>query len=314
MSNEQWTIRLAPKIANCLLRIADWPFASLRLPHSVFLIPHLLALSLLTLASGLSSAGAPVGELPLYFEVNQGQADDQIQFVARGRDQGIYLNAAGVVLALKADEAGKVRGGGIGTAAPTAPVGGGTGEARFVRVSLPGANPRASASGLEPLPGRVHYFLGNERSQWRESVPLFTRVRYEQVYAGIDLIYYGHDQQLEYDFVVAPGADASVIALRLEGADRLELDEHGGLVLHVGERQLRQHRPQVYQTVGGVRREIAGHYELRPAQTVAIVVGSYDPSQPLVIDPVLSYSTYIGGSKGDIGWGIAVGANSSRKS
>jgi hypothetical protein len=180
------------------------------------------------------------------------------------------------------------------------------------------ANPRVM--GEDPLPGKVNYFLGNDSSQWHTNIPTYGMVEYQQVYPGIDMVYYGSGQQLEYDFVVAPGADPSVIRLGFAGADGVVVNGQGNLVLHAGGQDLLQHKPTVYQEVNGTRQEIAGHFMLlqtppsllvtshSPLATpqVAFQLAPYDTGQPLVIDPVLSYSTYFGSSGDDYSTGIAV--------
>ena len=150
--------------------------------------------------------------------------------------------------------------------------------------------------GQEKLPGTVNYLRGKDPSGWRTGISTYARVAYEDIYPGVDLVYYGNQRQLEYDFIVRPGTDPRVIALEAEGADRLEVDERGDLVLHVGNRQVRQQKPVVYQEVQGVRRELDGRYALQGSNRVTFQLGAYDPTLPLVIDPVLVYSTYLGGA------------------
>jgi hypothetical protein len=169
-----------------------------------------------------------------------------------------------------------------------------------------GGNPQAAMTGLDPLSGRINYLLGDDPTSWRTGVPAFDRVRVAEVYPGVDLVYYGNQQKLEYDFIVGPGADAGVVCLRVTGADRLELDAQGDLVLSVGAAQLRQHKPILHQVIGGARREVTGGYRLKDPQTVAFEVGRYDPQWPLIIDPVLSYASYLGGSGNDIAWDVAL--------
>jgi photosystem II stability/assembly factor-like uncharacterized protein len=178
-------------------------------------------------------------------------------------------------------------------------------------MTLVGANPSPAPVAQEKLPGRVNYLLGNDPARWQQGVATFAKVRYEKVYPGVDLVYYGNEQELEYDFLIAAGIDASAIALRFDGADRIEINGQGELILHAGDNQLRQRKPAAYQTIGGVRRGVPVHYQLKDQQTVAFTLGRHDPTHALVIDPILSYSTYVGGSKGDIGWAIAVDANGS---
>jgi len=220
------------------------------------------ALCLVLLPFAVAFAQAPVltpsptipaprfGKLPLYFEANQGQADKCVQFIARGPEQAICLGADGATLVLRDDtvSSNKARGDELRSGADAL-----ARVARVVRLSLSGGNPHRAGCGLEPFRGQVNYFLGSDAARWQKSVPTFARVCYAQVYPGVDLVYYGHDQQLEYDLVVAPGTDPAVIALRFDGADWLQIDERGDLVLHLGEREVRQHKPVVYQILGAVR-------------------------------------------------------------
>ena len=131
-------------------------------------------------------------------------------------------------------------------------------QSAVVRMKLVGANPSPRVSGLEELPGKSNYFIGNDPSQWRTNVPHYAKVQYNDVYPGVDLVYYGNQRQLEYDLVVAPGADPGAIALSFEGVERLRIDAQGDLVLHTSGGQIRQHKPLVYQEVDGGHREIAG--------------------------------------------------------
>jgi len=174
-------------------------------------------------------------------------------------------------------------------------------------MRLLGANRDSDPQGLDELPGRVHSFIGRDPRGWRTDAPTYARVRYRAVYPGIDLVYYGARQQrLEYDFVVAPGADPRTIRLRFEGVDRFEVDKDGDLLLHVGDAALRFAKPLVYQKAGGTRREIPGGWVRQGAFTVGFKVAAYDRSVPLVIDPVVSLATYIGGSGTDQAFGIAL--------
>ena len=156
-------------------------------------------------------------------------------------------------------------------------------------------------SGDGALGGKVNYLVGSEPGKWRENVPTFSQVEVAEVYPGIKVVYYGNERQLEYDFVVAPGADAGLIALRIGGADQVQVDSRGELVLKAGAEEIRQPKPLIYQVRGGERKEIAGGYRLKNPETVVFQIGAYDPELPLVIDPVLTYSSFLGGQGGDIG-------------
>jgi carbohydrate binding protein with CBM6 domain/beta-propeller repeat-containing protein len=179
-----------------------------------------------------------------------------------------------------------------------------------IRMSIVGAAPAPLVSGLEELPGKANYFIGKDPAKWRTNVPTYAKVHYREIYPGIDLVYYGNQRQLEYDFVVAPGADPNKIVLGFKGADKIEIDAQGDLVLDAPGGAIRQHKPVIYQEIDGVRQEIAGSYVRKSANRVGFKVAAYDQSRPLIIDPVvLSYSTYLGGTGNDTGAGIAVDAN-----
>ncbi|MBI2877536.1 MAG: SBBP repeat-containing protein, partial [Candidatus Tectomicrobia bacterium] len=167
--------------------------------------------------------------------------------------------------------------------------------------------PAPQVEGVEPLPGKSHYFIGNDPQKWRTDLPTYARVQYKGVYPGIDLVFYGNQRQLEYDLLVAPGADPKAIRLAFTGADRLSLDAEGNLVLHIARGEILQRAPLIYQEMNGTRERISGRYVLQGKDRVGFEVSAYDPTRPLVIDPVLAYSTYLGGSEDlDFGNGIAV--------
>jgi hypothetical protein len=227
------------------------------------------------------------GQLPLAFELNRGQAGEGTNFRARG---------AGYTLSLSPTEATFLLARG-----PDEP------STTVLRMNLVGANPGAAVEGLNELEGRVNYLIGNDPAQWRTNIPTFGRVRYSEVYRGIDVVYYGNQRRLEYDFVVAPGSNASAIALEFTGAERLEVEAGtGDLLLGIGEKTIRQYKPIVYQETSAGRREVEGRYALRSGGRVGFEIGEYDPSAALVIDPVLEYSTFLGGNGEDQARNIAV--------
>jgi hypothetical protein len=174
-------------------------------------------------------------------------------------------------------------------------------------MQVVGADASTQAVGLEQQRGKVNYLIGNNPDRWQTDVPTFARVAYRDIYPGINLVYYGSQQQLEYDFTVAPGANTDMIRLRFGGAEQLSVDRQGDLVLQGAAGTLRQHKPFVYQEVDGVRQQVAGQFVLQ-GQEVGFQVGAYDRGHPLVIDPVLSYSTYLGGNGADEGHAIQVDA------
>lgn len=237
------------------------------------------------------------GKLPLQFETNQGQADAQVKFISRGQGYSLFLTATEAVLALRKAGGERTK----NKAKPSSSV------ASVVRMKLVAANPHSQVSGREPQAGRINYFTGNDARRWRADVPTFARVQYDDVYPGIDLVYYGNQRQLEYDFRLAPGANPNNIRLTFDGANKLEIDRAtGDLILHVTEGQVRQHKPVIYQEVNGVKHHVAGHYVLANNQQVSFQIDDYDTTKPLVIDPVVSYATFLGGSAEDFGNSIAV--------
>ena len=275
-------------------------------------LPGVIALPLLVAAcsygitqeAGNLSPGpvshAEFGKLPLCFEINRGQADSGIQFIARGDGYMLSLIDGGAVLQSR-----------TGT----------------MQMSLVGSV-RTSSSvpstgqpvGEQLLPGRINYFLGNDPEEWKTDLPTYAKVRYPHVYPGIDLVYYGNQRQLEYDFIVAPGANAAVIQMRFDGKKAMHVDSKGDLVLEEANGSATLHKPVVYQVKGGERRSVAGAFEISRTGTVSFRLGGYDHDAQLVIDPVLVYSTYLGGSgmsdqignhNGDQGNGIAVDASGS---
>ncbi len=212
---------------------------------------------------------------PISFEANIGQADPAVEFLAHGRNGNLLLTGNEAWLTLQKSGQGS--------------------EPGVLRLKLPGANPHPQLEGLDLLPGRANYFGGNDPGRWRTNAPTFAKVRYGDVYPGVDLVYYGNQQKLEYDFVVHPGADPNLIALEFAGAEAISLEANGDLLLQLPGDLVRQHRPVVYQEVNGSRKLLVGDYILRPDRQVGFRVADYDRTRPLIIDPVLSYSATFGG-------------------
>jgi hypothetical protein len=235
-------------------------------------------------------ARAILGQLPLIFEPNQGQTGPQVKFLARGAGYSLFLDATDAVLAMQ-------------TAHSAA------GQEQLVRMKLVGANAGATTSGTNPLPGKSNYIVGNDPHGWHTGVPQFAGVRYRGVYPGIDLVFYGNQGRLEYDFQVGPGADPSQAELQFDGTTKLELS--GGDLILTGKDEggLRLQAPHIYQRVGDREELVAGRFVLRSANRVGFEIGSYDRSRELVIDPVLDFSTYFGGSGTETSPSIAVNGN-----
>jgi hypothetical protein len=233
--------------------------------------------------------------LPLSFEPNQGQTDREVKFFARGSGYGLFLTPDQAVLELRT-------GGGQGTRQRA-------GSPAVVHMRLQGANPSPTIIGFGELEGKSNYLIGNDPSQWHRNVPHFANVRYREVYPGVDLVYYGKQGQLEHDFEVAPGADPTVVQLSFAGQDKIVLDRNGDLVLRTGAGDSRLHAPVIYQDVDGDRKTIAGKFALRASDRVGFEIASYDRSRQLVIDPTLSYSSYLGGTGDETSPSIAVDAS-----
>ena len=343
---------------------------------STALPPTMAPLTSLPLGPAQPAAGLSTGEanararelakkayaqLPLSFEANRGQFDPKVKFLSRGSGYTLFLTGDEAVLTLKSS----VVSGQLSVSAPLAPTfrsasaGLKSGATRSIddpatnhgprttdtvlHMKLVGANAHAEVAGADELPGKSNYFQGRDAQNWHTHIPNYARVRYQSVYPGVDLVYYGHDRQLEYDFVLAPGADPAAIRFALGGAQEVgrrqsavgsgdqnptarqskiqnlksKIDPNGDLVVTTDGGEVRFHKPVVYQpairtaqrtTDYGQRTLIDGHYVLQANNQVGFKVASYDHTRPLIIDPTLTYSTYLGGSSWDGASGIAVDA------
>ncbi|HWQ32051.1 MAG TPA: SBBP repeat-containing protein [Blastocatellia bacterium] len=226
------------------------------------------------------------GRLPLSFEVNNGQTDARAKFISRGQGYTMFLTSNEAVLSLKSAKDKDTT--------------------AVLKMKMKGASADPKVTGLEEQAGKSSYFLGNDPKKWHTNIAQYAKVKYQGVYPGIDAVYYGNQSQLEYDFVVAAGADPKQIQLAFDGAESLRIDENGDLVLSVAGSEVRQHKPVVYQEANGSRQIIEGRYVVKSENEVGFELGAYDATRTLVIDPVLSYATVLGGSEADYGWDIAV--------
>ncbi|MCW5961929.1 MAG: carboxypeptidase regulatory-like domain-containing protein [Pyrinomonadaceae bacterium] len=237
------------------------------------------------------------GKLPLHFEPNLGQTDEQVKFTTRGKGYSLFLTENEAVLALEQKSENK---------------------RAVVKMQVEGANDSPESIGLDETAGRSNYFIGNDPDKWQTNVPNYEKVKYSGVYEGIDLVYYGNNQKLEYDFVVAPNADPNQIKLKFNGVKDAKIDEKTGDLLfetEVGE--IRQHKPFSYQMIDGEQKEIASLYQVQSAKSkvpssdenefiVSFNLANYDRSKELIIDPILVYGSYLGGSEADRGTGITI--------
>ena len=230
-------------------------------------------------AAQLQRAQSVIDQLPLYFEINRGQFDQRVRFFSRSPGHALFLTGSEAVLT-------------VGRNA--------------LAIGLKQANPEPAVEGLDRLRSFSSYFIGKPEN-WRERVEHYSKVRYRGVYPGIDLVYYGQGQRLEHDFVVSPGADPSHIRMLFRGATALRIDDAGDLVVGLGESELRFSAPYSYtESSAGERREVASRFVLKDEREVGFALGDYNARETLVIDPVLLYGTFIGGSNVEIAKAVAV--------
>ncbi len=234
---------------------------------------------------------ANYGAIPLHFEPNVGQAAEHITFFSRAKNYDMFLTGSGSILHLR--DRRRVTG---------KPV------SKYIEMKIAGAND-TRPRGEHELEGKTNYLVGNDPEHWKTGIPNYGKVRYPQIYDGIDAIFYGDQENIEYDFIVAPNAPADQIAVEFDGIEKADVNETGDLILSAGGTIFRQKKPIAYQVIAGQRRDIDVDYEVGRRGTSAIVgfnLGEYDLSAPLTIDPVLSFSTYLGGNTETIGNGIAI--------
>jgi hypothetical protein len=228
------------------------------------------------------------GHVPLFFEPNQGQADRKVRFLTQSLDTALSLSPSEAVFTLptlsdtrhsRQEAPGRLK------AQPT------------LHMQLVGADPRAAALEQQPLPGKISYFTGKNSGQWHTGIPTFGKVGFRGVYPGVDVVYYGNQQRLEYDFKVAPHADPKRIQLRFVGAQSVRIDAEGELIVRAQGRELTWQKPTVYQQDAKGRHNVAARFRLKRLPNgqarVSFAVGRYNTARPLVIDPVLTYSTYL---------------------
>ena len=234
---------------------------------------------LLIAGTAIAAPAVRWGNIPLSFEPNTGQTSPEVQYLARGSSYTVYLGCGETVL--------------TGRNQPP------------LRTKFAGANLSARLTGEAPQSSTSNYFLGSNPAQWRASVPNYARVRYTDVYPGVDLVYYGKDGDLEYDWIVSRGADPGRIRMVFEGTEQVRIDRHGDLVVGGGDHEYRNKRPAIYQEVDGKRVAVAGRWTLHGREG-RFRIGNYDHGKELVIDPPLIYSTYHGGNGLDYAYAIAV--------
>lgn len=232
--------------------------------------------------------------LPISFEPNQGQSDSQVDFIARSKGYNLLLSPTEAVINLAKSEI-------LNTDSQRL-----ADFATQIRLSFLGANQKAKGHGIKLLPGKHHYLIGKNSNQWRNNVPSYAKIKYANIYPGIDLVYYGNEGKLEYDFVVSPGADPNAITLDFQGMDKLEISSNGDLLIHTPLGILRQHKPFLYQESLDGNKSVDGNYVIDQGHLAHFQVAAYDTNKPLIIDPVLSISSYLGGEFLDTSRSLAV--------
>ncbi len=255
------------------------------------------------------------GKLPLYFTENKGQVDGSVKFYEKGVGHATFFTAEGVVLTLtkSIDE---------GEKEPALPSSLRNAikenkDKKFsteaVRLSFIDGSKTAKITSSAPLPGHVNYFIGNDKSRWRSNVPTYRAVTYENIYKNINIKFYGNNKNIEHDIIVSPGGNPGDVKFLYEGIKGLDITKEGNLVARLADGEIIEKKPIVYQEIKGKRKTIDGSYRILKGKdgtfTYGYDVASYDKSKELVIDPVLTYSTYLGGTGEDYGEGIAIDAS-----
>jgi Beta-propeller repeat len=250
---------------------------------------------------------AAYAALPLAFEPNQGQTDAQVKYMARANGYTLFLTNQDAVFAFHSKtSANQLRMSGRAAMAHAsgAPVAKEKPPA-VVRMRLVGENSSAQITAANQLPGKSNYYLGNDPTKWQTNVSQYARVAYKNIYPGIDLAYYGEQSKLEFDFIIAPESNAVPIDFAFSGAKQLATDASGNLIVSSAAGDVVLHKPVAYQQQNGSRQTVEARFVLKGKNQVSFDLGSYDHSRELVIDPTVTYSTYLGGLAEDDGLGIA---------
>ncbi len=271
-------------------------------------------------AATRARAQARYAALPLAFEANEGQTDPQVKYMARGNGYKLFLTSSKAILSLPGrkgysqvrDAMMNKRRGAAGVKAmmkKQSSKGRKASPVASLQMNFLGANPHSKLAAEDLQSGTVNYFLGNDPSKWHSNVPLYGQVSYRKIYPGIDLAFHGASQQLEFDYVVSPGADTAAIALGFQGAESVQTDAAGNLVLATSSGPVHVNKPIAYQSKNGAREYVDASFVLNAKNQVSFALGSYDHNRELVIDPTVTYSTYFGGTSADYGISVAVNAS-----
>ncbi|HTC63549.1 MAG TPA: hypothetical protein VK709_11955, partial [Candidatus Saccharimonadales bacterium] len=243
-------------------------------------------------------------KLPLFFEANQGQTDPSVRFLTRSGGYTMFLTPTETVLV--EGKNGSVSGDKLGKGFAALRADAKNSKQSVLRMELLGANSAPQFQGLQELPGKVNYLIGKDQAAWHTNVALFSEVEVAKVYPGVDLLFHGDQRQLEYDFVVAPGADPRRIGFKIRGAKKIEIDANGNLVLHTLDSEFEMRKPLIYQGEGASRSEVRGKFVLSAKNQVRFELGPYNHAEKLVIDPAIDYATFLGGTGIEISTALAV--------
>ncbi len=261
--------------------------------------------------------------LPLSFEANYGQVSNNSEssFISRGNGYTLFLSPIKATLALRKAKKNSLdldnlqqpdllTGNKLYSITDRFRTRDENLSTETLQMEFLGANSQATTVGLEELPGKVNYFIGNEESKWRIDVPTFAKVKYEDIYPNIDLVYYGNQRQLEYDLIARPGANLNNIAINFNNHSdintNINIEDNGDLVIRFGDREIRKHKPIIYQEINGIKQQIKGNYILRDKNEIGFEVSNYDINKSLIIDPILTYSSYLGGLGDDDPYSIVL--------
>ena len=227
------------------------------------------------------SIRATMLKLPLSFIENRGQSPEEVEFVVKTSGQTVFFTPSEVAFSLSGGDNSSV-----------------------VRLAFEGSEP-VEIAGEDLLSGKANFFIGNDSAGWATDIPTYGAIRYKDLYPGVDLVFKGREGYLKHELVVSPGADPAQIVMTYSGQDNLSLMEDGSMQLRTAAGNLTDSAPVCYQIINSSRIIVEGHYRIIDGQRIAFEIGSYDRGSPLVIDPALVYSTYLGGNSGEEGYRIA---------
>jgi hypothetical protein len=258
---------------------------------------------------------ASYAALPLAFEANEGQTDSQVKYLARGNGYTLFLTPSDAVFSFRStsatanDRAGHGRALRVQKTTRTRSRSAERNSTAVVRMKMLGNNVQAKVTASKPLPGKINYYIGDDSKKWHTAVSQYERVSYENVYPGVNMAFHGLQRQLEFDFIVTPSANPALINLGFTGARKVSTDASGNLLLSTSAGSVAMHKPVAYQEQNGTRQPVDARFVLKAGNQVSFELGPYDRSRELVIDPAITYATYLGGTGEDEAFAVAVDAS-----